>query len=412
MAMRRWVAALLCSAWLACGGALAASTVRFEADLSAEIGAGRFDPQRDGVGLRGGFAPLVWDRGLPMQAIGHGRYALTVRFDAAPPAGQPIQHKFRIERPGLGADEGWEPGRNHALVLREGEQTVARQFGAAPADVVLQRTGQIDPLGTVLSRWVAPRGVQVWLPPGYAADADRRHPVLYLHDGQNVFDAAAAGAEWGVDETSQRLAQAGIIGPPIVVAIASGPDRMADYTPTSTWLTAQRLGRPQGAQVGGGAPAYARFVLDELKPLIDARYRTRPEAANTAVGGSSLGGLVSLWMALHHADRVGAALVVSPSLWWDDALALREVQASRWAGAAGAAALPQRPRLWLSMGGQEGEGALPAARQLHAALVRAGWRGRQLQYLEVPDARHDEASWAAQVEGMMRFLYVRDVARD
>jgi hypothetical protein len=64
------------------------------------------------------------------------------------------------------------------------------------------------------------------------------------------------------------------------------------------------------------------------------------------------------------------------------------------------------------MGGQEGEGALPAARQLHAALVQAGWRGRQLQYLEVPDARHDEASWAAQVEGMMRFLYVRDVARD
>ena len=226
MAMRRWVAALLCSAWLACGGALAASTVRFEADLSAEIGAGRFDPQRDGVGLRGGFAPLVWDRGLPMQAIGHGRYALTVRFDAAPPAGQPIQHKFRIERPGLGADEGWEPGRNHALVLREGEQTVARQFGAAPADVVLQRTGQIDPLGTVPSRWVAPRGVQVWLPPGYAADAERRHPVLYLHDGQNVFDAAAASAEWGVDETAQRLAQAGVRL--VLHDLAKAEQRLAD----------------------------------------------------------------------------------------------------------------------------------------------------------------------------------------
>lgn len=384
-------------------------TVRFEIDMRAEVAAGRFDPARDGLGLRGSLAPLAWQRAVPLQPIGDGRYAAELRFDRLPSGGQPLQYKVRIERPGQGGDDGWEQGRNHPLRLAAPAASqriqVARAFNAEPATLPPSRVGTIDSLGVVGSAHVSPRRVEVWLPPGYAADPQRRHPVLYLHDGQNVFDDGAAGAEWQVDETAERLARAGEIEPPIIVAVASGRDRLADYTPTAALLPPARSGRPTPQRLGGGATAYARFLLEELKPQIDRRYRTRPEAVHTAVGGSSLGGLVSLWLALHHPEAFGAALVVSPSLWWDDGFAARDARVT------GAAIPPaRRPRLWLDMGGAEGEGALPAARALRAALQAAGWNGRQLAYLEVPDASHDEAAWAARVAGMLGFLYGRPAA--
>lgn len=377
--------------------------VEAEVDLRDEIAAGRFDPLRDRVGLRGGWAPLSWQQALVAEPAGDGRYRLQFTVDRRPPGGQPVQHKFRIERPGQGPDEGWEPGPNRIVELDAPRVRLARRFGAPGPAITPRRAGTIEPLGRVASRHVAPREVEVWLPPGHASASDAmRHPVLYLHDGQNLFDARAAGAEWQVDEVAQRLCEAGAITPPIIVAVASGPDRLHDYTPTAAWLSAQRLGQDRGRRVGGGAPAYARFLLEELKPLVDARYRTRSEAAHTAVGGSSLGGLVSLWLALAQPQAFGAALVVSPSLWWDDRFALR--QASGWSPPPGAA----RPRLWLGMGGEEGAEALPALRQLQQALMARGWNGDTLHTVEVPDGRHDEASWAALVEPMLRFLYGRE----
>lgn len=392
------------AALVAPGAARAAAAppwvVDVEVDLRDEIAAGRFDPARDRVGLRGGWAPLAWDRPLLAEPAGDGRYRLRLVIERAPPGDQPVPHKFRIERDGLGPSEGWEPGPNRLLQLDAPAPRIARRFGEPGPGVVVRRTGTIEPLGRTASRHVAPREVEVWLPPGYhAAGASARHPVLYLHDGQNVFDARAAGAEWQVDEAAQRLCEAGAITPPIIVAVASGPDRLHDYTPTPTWLSARRLGQAEGRRVGGGAPAYARFLAEELKPLVDARFRTRPEPAHTAVGGSSLGGLVSLWLALAQPQVFGSALVVSPSLWWDEGVALRQVQA--WAPAPG---MP-RPRLWLSMGGGEGAEAVPALRQLQQALMARGWDGATLHTVELPEGRHDEASWATLAEPMLRFLY-------
>lgn len=378
----------------------AAVLATLEVDLTPEMAAGRFDPQRDAVGVRGAMAPLSWQKPVLAQALGGGRYRAQVQFERVPYGGQPVQYKFRIERPGQGPDEGWEPGRNHALFLEGPAPTVVRRFGVEAPALPPRRTGRIDELGLVGSRHVTPRRVQVWLPPGYDSQSQRRYPVLILHDGQNVFDARAAGAEWQVDETAQRLAAAGEIEPPLIVAVDSGADRVLDYTPTAVRLSSDRGGDGQRA-VGGGAPAYARFLAEELKPLIDARYRTLPGAAHTAVGGSSLGGLVSLWLSLRHGDRFGAALVVSPSVWWDDGLAQREALA--WTGAA-------RPRVWLDMGAHEGVEALPAVRSVHEALQRRGWQGAELAYVEDPDGSHDEASWAARVEGMLKFLYARSAA--
>jgi predicted alpha/beta superfamily hydrolase len=382
---------------MVCAAAQAAPhLLQVEIDMRAEIAAGRFDPQRgDQVGMRGAQAPLSWDRTSLAQAQGDGRYQLRLRFEQAPAGGQPLPYKFKIERQGASPDEGWEQGRNHALLLTEPSQRLARVFNTRSEDAPpLSRVGSIETHPALPSRHVGPRELQVWLPPGYAdREPQRRYPVLYLHDGQNVFDAAAAGAEWQVDEQAQRLVESGTIEPFIVVAVASGPDRLQDYTPTRTQSA-------DGRVAGGGAPAYARYLIEELKPWIDARYRTKSGPASTAVGGSSLGGLVSLWLALHHRETFGAALVVSPSLWWDEMFALRDLQNLD---------LPadgQRPRLWLDMGGREGGQALTMVRRLRERLLQRGWRdGSTLAYLEVPEAGHDEAAWAARVAPMLRFLY-------
>jgi predicted alpha/beta superfamily hydrolase len=264
--------------------------------------------------------------------------------------------------------------------------TLDRVFGSTPDAPPLQRTGRIDRIAARPSAHVSPREVQVWLPPGYEQDDGRRYPVLYLHDGQNVFDAAAAGAEWQVDETAQRLVLAGDVAPLIIVGVAVGDTRIQDYTPVP--------GRGPGSVVaGGGAAAYARYLTEELKPLIDQRFRTQPGRDSTAVGGSSLGGLVSMWLLLAHGDTFGAALVVSPSVWWADEDILKQVQARA----------PRRPapRIWLDVGTEEGRGVVAGARRLQQALATAGWPS---QYLEQDGAGHDEAAWATRVPQMLRFL--------
>ncbi len=365
-------------------------TLRFEADLRAEAAAGRFDPARDRVELRGGFAPLSWAQGLPLQPQADGRWALSVVFPRRPAGGQPVPHKFRVVRAGQGPDEGWEPGPNHAALLTSAAPLVARVFGSEATPAASRITGTlvtVEPeVGASGTSHPLARPVWVWLPPGYERDTARRYPVLYLHDGQNMFDARSAGAEWGIDEAAQALVEARAIAPFIAVGVPSGRDRVRELTPTAD--------RRHG---GGGLPAYTAWLLEELKPQIDRRFRTRPEAVHTAVGGSSLGGVASLWIALHRSDRVGAALVVSPSMWWDDFLPRRDVLATP--------APAPLPRLWLDMGAHEGEGVFAESRALRDALRSRGWGGTKIAYVEDPEGRHDELSWAGRVEGMLKFLF-------
>jgi predicted alpha/beta superfamily hydrolase len=380
--------ALLTALFLALTTAAVAQpvSVRFEADLQAEAAAGRFDATSHRVELRGGFAPLSWQQGLPMQRQADGRWAVEVAFAQRPAGGQPVPHKFRIVRAGQGPDEGWEPGSNHVALLEGDAPRVARAFGSPAVPAPSRLTGQI----VTLEPWPAghpkARPVWVWLPPGYEQEAARRYPVLYLHDGQTMFDARSAGAEWAIDETAQRLVATRAIAPFIAVAVPSGRERVLELTPTK-----------DARHGGGGLRDYAQWLLDDLKPEIDRRFRTRPEPVHTAVGGPSLGGVASLWMALNRADRVGAALVVSPSLWWDGFWPRR--------AAAAASGGPGAPRLWLDIGAQEGEGVFAETRALRDALAARGWAGTRLAYTEDPDGRHDELSWAARVEGMLKFLY-------
>jgi predicted alpha/beta superfamily hydrolase len=377
-AWRAWALACLI---FSTSAAWAQARVEIVIDLRGEVAAGRFDPARDRVGVRGSGSALAWDRSVvaAADAAVAGLFRATLRFESVP--GQPVPYKFKVDRPGDEAG-GWESGNNRALMVQAGEQTVQRAFGSETPPPPSQRSGRIDRVPPRPSAHVAPREVQVWLPPGYEADGARRYPVLYLHDGQNMFDAEAAGAEWQVDEAALQLVQRGEIQPLIVVAV-SHADRLADYTPEP--------GMVDGRRVGGGARAYARYLAQELKPFVDARYRTRPAPASTAVGGSSLAGLVTMWLLLEHPDSFGLGLVESPSVWWADSAILGLVR--------GAKSPPGT--VWLAIGLREPRSAIEGARQLRDALARRGWR---TSYREDPAGSHDELSWAARVPAMLRFL--------
>jgi predicted alpha/beta superfamily hydrolase len=237
------------------------------------------------------------------------------------------------------------------------------------------------------------RDVLVYLPPGYDGDAPRRYPVLYLHDGQNLFDGATSfipGQDWRVGRTAGSLIRRRAIEPVVVVGIYNtGRERVEEYTPSADpWY-----------KVGGKADLYGRLIVEELKPFIDSHYRTRAGAPDTGLGGSSLGGLVTAYLGLRHPRVFGKLAVVSPSVWWDGRRILRDV-----------AALESRTdaRIWLDMGTGEGLRAVKDARLLRDALVAKGWSlGRDLRYYEARGARHTEAAWARRVGPILRYLYPR-----
>ncbi|MGH9348503.1 MAG: alpha/beta hydrolase [Vicinamibacterales bacterium] len=253
----------------------------------------------------------------------------------------------------------------------------------------------------------APRDLVVYVPPGYDEDTGRRYPVLYLHDGQNVFEIArqsppgggarpsppdgttdVPGQAWRVSDTAEELVRTGVIEPLIIVGIYNtGSRRIDEYTPTRD--------RRQGA--GGDAALYGRMLVEELKPFIDREYRTLPDPANTGLGGSSLGGLVTLYLGVRHPGVYGKLAVLSPSVWWDNRVILQLVRRTE----------PRpRPSIWLDIGTGEGGRTVRDARALRNALVNAGWvLGSDLVYAEIPEVGHNEAAWAERVGPFLRVLF-------
>lgn len=166
------------------------------------------------------------------------------------------------------------------------------------------------------SRYVAPRNVSVCLPPAYAEDANKRYPVLYMHDGQNLFAPGKAfgGAEWQVDETMERLLKAKLIRPAIVVGVWNTQKRFAEYLPQQPYRSfpdsLQALFRAEyGAEPL--SDAYLKFLTEELKPFIDNNYRTLAGAEDTYIAGSSMGGLISLYAICRYPEVFGRAACLS-----------------------------------------------------------------------------------------------------
>jgi predicted alpha/beta superfamily hydrolase len=248
------------------------------------------------------------------------------------------------------------------------------------------------------------RDIWVYLPPCYRRSTSCRYPVFYLHDGQNVFDAATAfgGTEWNADETAQGLINRRLIEPLIIVAVGGvGEDRIHEYTPTNGRL------EPKGdsdAKSRGLLPGYGRFLVDELKPFIDQTYRTRPDKDSTGLGGSSLGGLASLILSLWFPNTFTRIAALSPSIWWDDFVIYRIVEEID--------EVPRSSKIWLDTGTHE-EG-WERVRRLRDQLIERGWRLHEdLHYKEVQGAEHAEWAWSARFEAVLRFLfpYVRPQQR-
>lgn len=236
----------------------------------------------------------------------------------------------------------------------------------------------------------------MYLPPGYDTEPGRQYPVLYLHDGQNLFDGATSfipGMDWHVGQTADQCIQEGRVEPLIIVGIYNaGKQRLGEYTPTR----APKLG-------GGRANRYAKFLLDEVRPFVKGNYRVREGVANTGIGGSSLGGLVSLYLGLREPKIFGKIAALSPSVWWNERVILRFASAAR---------VEPHPRIWLDIGTREGPRTVDDVERFHEVLLNKGWRSdRDLHYERIEGAEHNEAAWAQRVGPFLQFLFPASESR-
>jgi predicted alpha/beta superfamily hydrolase len=252
------------------------------------------------------------------------------------------------------------------------------------------------------SQYVAPRNVDVWLPPGYT-DSAARYPVLYMHDGQNLFDAAHAygGVHWGVAEAIVRLAASAEIRPAIVVGIWSTPARLAEYMPRKA-LDGGDVhvleGQPPLAPADIVSDDYLAFITQELKPFVDSRYRTAPAGSDTFVMGSSMGGLAALYAVAEYPQVFGAAAAIS----------------THWPAGGGVSiayfgkALPPpgTHRFYFDFGTATLDaGYAPYQSRMDAAMRGLGYReGVDWTTRRFEGAEHSERAWRQRIDVPLRFL--------
>lgn len=240
------------------------------------------------------------------------------------------------------------------------------------------------------------RLLRVWLPPGYdtPAERQRRYPVLYLNDGQNLFDACTSmfsANEWRVDETATALIQAKKIPPLIIVGIdnAGRRNRAGEYLPYPDETLA-----PPTPDVHGRD--YPRFLLGEVMPLIDREFRTDTSPASTGIGGSSYGAGIALYTVMKRPDRFGRLLLESPSLYaHDNFLLLQAEHFHQWPA-----------RIYVGVG-SSGE-PVEDVRRLEEILRGAGLGDTRLRVAVQAGAAHDEKAWAERFPGALQFLYGRE----
>ncbi len=241
------------------------------------------------------------------------------------------------------------------------------------------------------------RFLRVWLPPGYddPSNAERRYPVFYLNDGQNLFEASASftGVEWGVDETADRLVREDVVPPMIIVGIDNaGKNRLREYMPHRSMQPV--MWRVQGT-------LYPDFLFAEVMPFVERDYRVATGAENTGLGGSSLGALIALYTVIARPGEVGRLLLESPSLWVSNRQLIKESRAVRiW---------PER--IFLAVGTAEAGGAersrsvVDDVRELAAIMRRVVLSEKRLRLVTKEDAGHSEAAWAQRFPEALKFLF-------
>jgi len=329
------------------------------------------------------------------------------------PAGTTFEYKFTLgtwDREAL-SPTGEVPPNHRLDMIRD--TAVVHEIGAFkkdPRDYIADWRGS-GVLGRLVywtdvrSAFLGPtRHVEVWLPPGYDSAATTRYPVLYMHDGQNLFDPRIAntGVDWGVDEAVVRLVQRGAIPPVIVVGVWSTSARGPEYSP---WQD---------------APKYARFLTEELMPRVNAEFRTLTGPENTAVMGSSMGGLLSFNLVTHHPEAFGACGCVSTHFPLSESVVKQVFPGVVTAAQADTTPYvvrdiarglraPKGARYLFDFGGLGLDSAyVPTHEVVRAWLLRQGFmENRDFVIRRYPEATHNEASWRARLDDDLTFLFGR-----
>jgi predicted alpha/beta superfamily hydrolase len=264
------------------------------------------------------------------------------------------------------------------------------------------------------SQHIPARNVEVWLPPSYTVDGEIRYPVIYMHDGQNLFEPEKAfiGVDWGIDQTLIGLIGHGEVPPPIVVGIWNTSNRLGEYMPEAA-LPNERA-RSEMAQFVRNfrdaseyylcGDAYLKFIVEELKPFIDSRYPTRPDQNNTYLMGSSMGGLISLYGLCRYPEVFGGAACLSNAWNFGRGMLLPYFENTL--------PDPASHKIYLDMGGKEIRFGLLANRRLvslHRQAVdyakTAGYQdGDNLLTMTFPNDEHSERSWRKRIHIPLRFL--------
>jgi len=287
--------------------------------------------------------------------------------------------------------------------------------GAALAGV---SAGTLVDLGTLQSRHADPRRVTVWLPSTYRPGAPR-HAVLYMHDGQNLFDpdTGYGGMEWKVDETLDRLIREGKVRPTIVVAIWNTPKRLREYVPAKAFDHLPKAYMDRVRALYGGDPlsdGYLKFIVRELRPMIARQFRIRTDRTNTAIMGSSMGALISLYAINEYPAIFGGAGMVSTH--WPlfvpangaKAITGEEyeiVSAAFERYLAPALPSPCTHKLYFDYGSETLDSVYARYQQrIDAIVARRGYRRVNWISRSFPGHAHNEVSWASRVEIPLRFL--------
>jgi enterochelin esterase-like enzyme len=319
------------------------------------------------------------------------------------PTGTPLEYKFTL---GSWGQEGLGPGGKvlpnyHLTVSNDTDVTnVISSFKEGGDDVSKymadwQGAGVLGRLvywTNVSSKFLtANRNVEIWLPPGYDENSTNRYDVLYMHDGQNLFDArlSAFGTAWEVDKAIVRCVTARKIRPLIVVGVWNSNQRLREYSPWDLGTN------------------YARFLIEELIPRVNGEFRTFTGPEHTAVMGSSMGGLISFWLGWKHPEVFGGAGCLSTSFTWkgkvedsdEPPLIEREIAAN--------AVVPHGVRFYFDFGTGKLDSTIgPEQERVKGWLVSQGLKeGGDFVVLKFPGADHNEAAWKARLDVPLTFLF-------
>ena len=323
-----------------------------------------------GMTIRGDALPLSWSAGVSMTAGADDTWTYVVTLD-----------------PSI-TELAWKPLLDDATWAR-GPNYVAKR--GATVDVYphfVNQNGSVSQLFTSFHSNVLgnDRVVWVYLPASYGENTRETYPVLYMHDGQNLFNPQAPWGGWHVDDALNAAGEDGSIRDLIVVAPENaGAKREWEYTPTYD----------SSEMDGGGGDLYLKFLVEELKPQVDAMLRTQPARTTTGILGSSLGGLISAYAGTTRADTFGIVGAMSPSTWWDNDVIVDDVKAMT---------MPRPARAYVDYGDNDDGGE--DTMLLVAAYLGDGYvEGTTFHSYIQPGGQHQENYWAQRFPGAAQFLF-------